>query len=143
MLDISSQWLADPAAQKLVAAVAGLLIIGFVVQLLHRAVTHRIQQTDARHRGRKLINFAGYLAGFLLIAFVVAEEKGHLTIALGVATAAVAFSLQEVIASVAGWVEISFGRLYQVGDRVELGGIVGTSLTSASCAQPCSSLASG
>jgi hypothetical protein len=74
---------------------------------------------------RRLINLAGYLVAFLLVAFVVAEEKGHLTIAVGVATAAVAFSLQEVIASIAGWVEISFGRFYQVGDRVELGGIVG------------------
>jgi small-conductance mechanosensitive channel len=125
MLDSINQWLADPAVQKLVASLVGLLIIALVVQLLHRAVTHRIQQTDTRHRVRRLINFAGYLAGFLLVAFVVAEEKGHLTIAVGVATAAVAFSLQEVIASVAAWVEISFGRFYQVGDRVELSGIVG------------------
>jgi small-conductance mechanosensitive channel len=125
MPDYLKEWLSDPAVQKVVASVVGLLIIGFVVQLLHRTVTHRIQQTDARHRVRKLINSAGYLAGFLLIAFVVAKERGHLTIAVGVATAAVAFSLQEVIASIAGWVEISFGRFYQVGDRVELGGIVG------------------
>jgi Na+/H+ antiporter NhaD/arsenite permease-like protein len=101
MLDSFSQWLTDPAVQKLVASLAGLLVIALVVQLLHRAATHRIQQTDTRHRVRRLINFAGYLAGFLLIAFVVAEEKGHLTIAVGVATAAVAFSLQEVIASIA------------------------------------------
>jgi small-conductance mechanosensitive channel len=125
MLDTFNQWLADPAMKKLVASLVGLLVIGFVVQLLHRTVTHRIQQTGTRHRVRKLINFAGYLAGFLLVAFVLVEEKGHLTIAVGVATAAVAFSLQEVIASVAGWVEISFGRFYQVGDRVELGGIAG------------------
>jgi small-conductance mechanosensitive channel len=125
MLDSIDQWSTDPAVQKLVASLVGLIVIVIVVQMLHRAVTHRIQQTDTRHRVRRLINFAGYLAGFLLIAFVVAEEKGHLTIAVGVATAAIAFSLQEVIASIAGWVEISFGRFYQVGDRVELGGIVG------------------
>jgi small-conductance mechanosensitive channel len=125
MLDSVNQWLTDPTVQKLAASLVGLLIIAFVVQLLHRAVTHRIQQTDTRHRVRKVINFGGYLAAFLLIAFVVAEQKGHLTVAVGVATAAVAFSLQEVIASVAGWVEISFGRFYQVGDRVELGGVVG------------------
>jgi small-conductance mechanosensitive channel len=125
MLDSIDQWSTDPAVQKLVASLVGLIVIVIVVQMLHRAVTHRIQQTDTRHRVRRLINFAGYLAGFLLIAFVVAEEKGHLTIAVGVATAALAFSLQEVIASIAGWVEISFGRFFQVGDRVKLGGIVG------------------
>jgi small-conductance mechanosensitive channel len=125
MLNSLNQWLTDPAVQKLVMSLAGLMAIGLVVQLLHRMVTHRIQQTDVRHRVRGLINFAGYLAGFLLVAYVVVEEKGHLTIAVGVATAAVAFSLQEVIASLAGWVEISFGRFFQVGDRVELAGIVG------------------
>jgi len=125
MQDTIDQWLTDPAVQKIVASLVGVLIIVLAVQLLHRSVTHRIQQTDTRHRVRRLINFAGYLAAFLLVAFVVAEQKGHLTIAVGVATAAVAFSLQEVIASIAGWVEISFGRFYQVGDRVELGGIVG------------------
>ncbi len=125
MLDSVNQWLVDPTVQKVAASAVGLLLIGFIVQLLQRAVTHRIQQTSTRHRVRRLINFAGYLAAFLLVAFVVVEEKGHLTIALGVATAGVAFSLQEVIASVAAWIEIAFGRFYQVGDRVELGGIVG------------------
>lgn len=43
----------------------------------------------------------------------------------GVLGAGVAFALQEVIASVAGWIAQSFGRLYDVGDRIQLGGIKG------------------
>lgn len=39
--------------------------------------------------------------------------------------AGVAFALQEVIASVAGWIAISFGGFYKFGDRVQLGGIKG------------------
>jgi len=39
--------------------------------------------------------------------------------------AGVAFALQEVIASAAGWVAISFGGFYKVGERVQLGGIKG------------------
>jgi small-conductance mechanosensitive channel len=48
-----------------------------------------------------------------------------LTVALGVAGAGIAFALQEVIASIAGWVALSFGKFYSAGDRVQLGGIVG------------------
>lgn len=44
---------------------------------------------------------------------------------LGVVGAGIAFALQEVIASFAGWVAISFGQLYRPGDRVLLGGIMG------------------
>ena len=41
------------------------------------------------------------------------------------AGAGIAFALQEVIASIAGWVAMSFGRFYKIGDRVQLGGIKG------------------
>jgi len=46
-------------------------------------------------------------------------------VAFGVAGAGIAFALQEVIASIAGWVAISFGGFYRPGDRVQLGGIRG------------------
>jgi small-conductance mechanosensitive channel len=48
-----------------------------------------------------------------------------LTVALGVADAGIAFALQEVIASFAGWLAIMFGGFYDTGDRVQLGGIKG------------------
>ena len=50
---------------------------------------------------------------------------GGLTVALGVAGAGIAFALQEVIASFAGWLAIMFGGFYKTGDRVQLGGIKG------------------
>ena len=53
------------------------------------------------------------------------DQLGSFTVALGVAGAGIAFALQEVIASVAGWVAVSFARFYRTGDRVQLGGIKG------------------
>src|SRR5690606_5854844 len=50
---------------------------------------------------------------------------GGLTVALGVAGAGIAFALQEVITSVAGWMATIFGNFYKTGDRVQLGGIKG------------------
>lgn len=44
---------------------------------------------------------------------------------LGAASVGIAFALQEVIASLAGWLAIMFRAFYGVGDRVELKGIVG------------------
>lgn len=45
--------------------------------------------------------------------------------AIGVASASIAFALQEVIGSIAGWIAISFGNFYAPGERVQLGGIRG------------------
>ena len=61
----------------------------------------------------------------LMISIVFSDKLGGLTVALGVAGAGIAFALQEVIASVAGWLAILFAGFYKTGDRVQLGGIKG------------------
>ena len=53
------------------------------------------------------------------------DRLSGLTVLLGVIGAGVAFALQEIIVSVAGWISLSFGRLYDVGDGVQIGGISG------------------
>ena len=59
------------------------------------------------------------------MTIVFSDKLGGLTVALGVAGAGIAFALQEVIASFAGWFAISFAKFYKPGDRVQLGGIKG------------------
>jgi small-conductance mechanosensitive channel len=119
------RWLFDPTVGKIIVSLIGILLIAIIVRFLHRSLARRIPHHDTRYRARKLITFAGYLAGILFITIVFSDQLGHLTVAFGVAGAGVAFALQEVIASVAGWVEISLGRFYQIGDRVQVGGIMG------------------
>lgn len=67
----------------------------------------------------------GFILAVFLISIIYSEKLSGLTIVFGVAGAGIAFALQEVIASLAGWVAMSFGRFYKVGDRVQLGGIKG------------------
>jgi small-conductance mechanosensitive channel len=61
----------------------------------------------------------------LLLSIVFSDKLGGLTVALGVAGAGIAFALQEVIVSFAGWIAITFGAFYKTGDRIQLGGIKG------------------
>ena len=61
----------------------------------------------------------------ILITIVYSNKLGGFAIALGVAGAGIAFVLQEVITSFAGWLTILFGGFYKTGDRVQLGGIKG------------------
>jgi len=50
---------------------------------------------------------------------------GGITVVLGIASAGIAFSLKEVIASIAGWLTILVGGMFKTGDRVQLGGVSG------------------
>jgi small-conductance mechanosensitive channel len=119
------QWLYDPVVGKLITAVIGVAVIYALVRFLQRSVNRYVAETETRYRTRKLVTFIGSIAAAGVLATVFSERLTGLTVAFGVAGAGIAFALQEIIASVAGWVAISFGGFYRTGDRVQLGGIRG------------------
>jgi small-conductance mechanosensitive channel len=118
-------WLSNPTVEKIILSVAGILVIATIVHFLNRSVRSRISSPDTRYRAQKLTTFAGYLVSLLFVTTVFRDQLGHLAVAVGITAAAVTLALQEVIASVAGWVAIPFGHFYQVGNRVQLGGVMG------------------
>ena len=124
-LTLFQDWLFDPTVGKIVAAVLAVILVRTVGSLAGRALNHRIKDTTGRYRVRKLLAFASYVVSVLVITVIFSDRLGGLTVALGVAGAGIAFALQEVIASVAGWVAVMFGGFYRIGDRVQLGGIKG------------------
>ncbi|MBL8859228.1 MAG: mechanosensitive ion channel [Planctomycetes bacterium] len=117
--------LSDPIVAKLVAAVVGVLVIVVIVRFARRAVVARVENVDTRYRMRKLMTFAAYLLALFYLVVVFDYRLGELSVVFGVAGVGIAFALQEMIASIAGWVAISFGGFYRTGDRVQLGGIRG------------------
>jgi small-conductance mechanosensitive channel len=125
MEDFIKHWLLDPFVGKFVAASIGILIIIVLVRFLKRYLFRYIKDSDNRYRARKFVTFIGYITGIIVIATIFSDKLGGLTVALGVAGAGIAFALQEVIASVAGWLAVSAGNFYKIGDRIQLGGIMG------------------
>ncbi len=125
LLESVTEWLFDPTVGKIVAVIIGIIIINVLARVARRLLLVRIDNTDTRYRLRKFINAAGAMISVLLVTVVFSNKLGNLTVAFGVAGAGIAFALQEVIASIAGWVAISFGNFYSIGDRVQLGGITG------------------
>ncbi len=117
--------LTHPILGKIFFAILGILIISLLIRFFQYSLTRYLKDRDSRYYARKLIAFIGYVAGFIFITIVFKDRLGGLTVAIGVASAGIAFALQEVIASIAGWIAISFGGFYKPGDRVQLGGIKG------------------
>jgi small-conductance mechanosensitive channel len=125
MEEIIVRWLFDPIIGKLIAAFVGVAVVYGAVQVLRRSINLHVTDADSRYRARKLVSFLGYAAAIVVLATVFSDRLGGLTVTFGVAGAGIAFALQEVIASVAGWVAVSFGNFYKPGDRIQLGGIRG------------------
>lgn len=125
MSDILDKILYDPTIQKIVAVFIGIAVIWGVLKIVQRSFASRIKNNEARYKTRKFISFIGFALSALLVTIVYNEKLGGLTVAIGVAGAGIAFALQEVIVSIAGWMAIIFGNFYKTGDRVQLGGIKG------------------
>ncbi|HET6370451.1 MAG TPA: mechanosensitive ion channel family protein [Nitrospiria bacterium] len=125
MKQFLEDWFFDPTFGRLIAAFAGVFIIFVLIRLVQRTLSRHVTDVDVRYRVRKLVGTLGYLFAVVFIAIVFSNRLGGLTVAFGVAGAGIAFALQEVIASIAGWAAISFGTFYKTGDRIQLGGITG------------------
>lgn len=119
------QYFENPIIQKLSIIVIGSFIIFTIIGFLKKLLPRYIKDTNNRYRTRKFINFMGYLLIVFLIMTIYSRQLSGLTVFLGVAGAGIAFALQELIASVAGFIAINFSNFYKVGDRVMLGGIKG------------------
>lgn len=121
----SQQWISNEILQQI--AVAAFIIFIFLVisRLLGQILTRRISDNSVRYRAKKVTNFFLFIFSILGVLLIFSKQLGGLAITLGVTSAGIAFALQEVFASVAGWFAIHFSNFFTVGDRVVLGGIKG------------------
>lgn len=120
-----TELLQNPTVGRIVALLVGTIIIWLVVKFIQKKLVLKISDNQNRYRAGKIGSFAGYLLTFILILIIFSSKLSGLSTAFGVAGAGVAFALQEVIASFAGWLAIMFGSFFRTGDRVQLGGIKG------------------
>ena len=119
------KFLFNPTVGKIVTVFIGIAIIWVLIKAIQKNWFSKIKDNDNRYRAKKFSSFIGYFLTLVLITVIYSDKLGGLTVALGVAGAGIAFALQEVIASFAGWLAIMFGGFYKTGDRVQLGGIRG------------------
>jgi len=121
-------WLGETArgsAGRLVGVAIVVVVVLLVTRWARRAATASIADSSARYRARKLIGVAGVVIALLVVGAAFSSSLAGLPLVLGVTAAGIALALQEVIASVAGWLVITSGGAFHAGDRVELAGVKG------------------
>ncbi|MCB0397584.1 MAG: mechanosensitive ion channel [Flavobacteriales bacterium] len=101
------------------------LAILLLVMLLRRGMNKVLADNAIRYRVRKIVGLAGYALIFLVAIITFTGEMKYFSLAIGLISAGLAFALQEVILSVAGWVTIYGAGLYKPGDRIEIYNVKG------------------
>lgn len=111
---------------KLLISLVFIAVVVLISRLGQRLAT---QRTDARERtafwarqGVRLTSFVVLILGLVSIWF---DQPARLATGLGLMSAGLAFALQRVITAVAGYFVVLRGDVFNVGDRITMGGVRG------------------
>lgn len=120
------KWFSEfPTVTNFMKYAIWLLIIIAVIQLARKILKKKVENTTIRYKSQKGIEILGYVAILILAISFFTETIKDFTIIFGLLSASIAFTLQELILSVAGLIYIFFVKVYTTGDRIEINGIKG------------------
>lgn len=101
------------------------VIVRFTLTGLSRTIFSRYNGTRARFWSRQGINVATTILVVLGLISIWFDNPANLATGAGLASAGLAFALQQLIASIAGYLVILRGKTFNVGDRITMGGVRG------------------
>ena len=115
----------DSVGGKLVTTLvvsAAAVVLGAV---FGRIFSRRISDRYRKYYARKIVHYVVAVVALIGLGIVWRPFAGQLGLVLGLTAAGLAFAMQELIGSVAGWFNILSGSIFRVGDRVQVGGVRG------------------
>ena len=118
--------LKDPIIIKLLRTALWVAIISAFIIFFQKLIKRKIDDITFRYKFQKIIELAGIflIVVIILLSFTLDSLKDY-TVIIGLFTAGIAFTLQELILSVAGSFYIFALRVYKPGDRIEINNIKG------------------
>ena len=125
-IDRIKDWLTtNPLVWSIIKFLMIFILVLVGIHILRRYLKKKISDTAVRYKTQKGIEIVGYV---LLVIFAILYFSGAIkdfTIIIGLFTAGIAFTLQELILSIAGSLYIFMVKVYKPGDRIEINGIKG------------------
>ncbi len=125
-LEQIKDWLIEnPLMTSILKYLILVLFVLLVIQFLRRMLRKNIPIATARYKSEKSVEFIGYLALIILTFFYFTGNIKDFTLAVGLFSAGIAITLQELFLSIAGSVYIFVVKVYKPGDRIEINGVKG------------------
>ena len=114
--------------QKLLLTVLLIVVILFIKWVIYKFVQiafSKVENLRFRFWTRQGLNLFTAAVIFLTFLSIWFDDPKRLTTGLGLVTAGLAFALQKVVTSFAGYLIIMRGNTFSVGERITMGGIRG------------------
>lgn len=131
-MEVLEQWLrqleqldSTGLLQRLVYFLFWTSVILLLAWLVRKAINRQVGDNVMRYRARKVTRLTSYSLVVLVAIFSFTGQLQYLGITIGLISAGIAFAMQEVILSLAGWISIHSSGIYKPGDRIEMNGVKG------------------
>ncbi|WP_378182770.1 mechanosensitive ion channel family protein [Aquimarina sp. SS2-1] len=121
-----NEWLSEyPTATSILKYLLWVLCIVFIIRFIRSFLRKNLPDTTTRYKSQKGVEIIGYILLIILSFSFFTGNIKDFTIIIGLFTAGIAFTLQELILSIAGSIYIFLVQVYKPGDRIEINGIKG------------------
>lgn len=126
MIEDIKQWFANyPIATNIIKYLASVTLVFIVIAWIRRALKKNLTNNSLKYKVQKGIEVIGYLLVVLITITYFTGNINDFGLAIGLLTAGITITLQELILSIAGSFYIFFVKVYKPGDRIEINGIKG------------------
>lgn len=125
MTDLAADFSWDSSAGAAVITAVFFAVLFVVSFIVNRVAARVFDEREQRYNARRISRAILWFVAILGVIVIWQPLGGSLAPALGLATAGLAFAMQEAVGAVAGWFNITFGSIFRVGDRVKMGGVQG------------------
>ena len=126
LLENAKVWMAQhPISSNIITYLLWVFLVFVIVAWLRRWLKKNLTENSIKYKAQKGIEVLGYaLVVLITISYFTGGIKDF-GLAIGLLTAGITITLQELILSVAGSFYIFFVQVYKPGDRIEINGIKG------------------
>ncbi|MFD0835833.1 mechanosensitive ion channel family protein [Mariniflexile aquimaris] len=122
---VKNWMLENPTSVKVLKYFIWIVLVFSLIAFFKRYLKYIFRDTSVRYKSQKGIEIFGFI---LLIGISISYFTGNIKdfgLAIGLLSAGITITLQELILSIAGSFYIFFVRVYKPGDRIEINGIKG------------------
>lgn len=114
-----------PTSAAIIKYLLWVIFIVGLLQFFRRMLRRNLPDSNARYKSQKGVEVIGYIILIILSLSYFTGNIKDFTFAIGLLTAGITITLQELILSIAGSMYIFFVKVYKPGDRIEINGIKG------------------
>ena len=123
--NLKNWMLKNPTATNFLEYLIWVVLIVSLIAFMRRFLRNKFPDSSLRYKSQKGIEIIGYLFIIIITISYFTGSINDFGLAIGLLTAGITITLQELILSIAGSFYIFFVRVYKPGDRIEINGIKG------------------